>query len=1222
MDLIGKPRSKSVVWMYFGFRADENGFPLRSDEVICRLCRKIVLAKGGNTTNLRSHLKRRHRAEIANSPFSASLGVGPETAVLDQSHEELIQELQSLSAQADSNHNYVPDAVLPPGEPWLHGGPSRAALSLPSCLSLSEFSKPHSPTSESYIIDMKVLARCHLQVGIMFGPYIGEMCKGHVPDNLKYAWAIRDESAFAYVDGSDPNISNWMRFVTFTSCEDEHNLTVFQFYRKIYYKVSQPISEGDELKVWVGRDYASLLGLDYTGENMKCQVGEKESFLRPLQDIQLVTLPEPSSSALWSDHSQSQSPMPIISEVTSMNTGGASGHSSPAVPSSLGYLPGPHPFENKYHFLPGTERLVGNPDVSHAPIYGEQSLWYFFGFEPDHTGRPLDKTTAICKLCGDHVSCGGGVYEIKSHLNSKHQIKQRETSNTSSQRLSAATFPPSIHSSCGKTVAKIEPRELRLLQRYRSNVWKYFGFYVNDDGELDKTYAICSLCHYSVKCIWGSTSNLRHHLERKHDVGNLDDSSHTALPPLTAAPGSEDSIHSDTTRVTRCSGDEEVPRSIVPTSTASASSVTVTDSILYFLITDLQPPSFVRGKGFQHLISSLLPHIRELPSKTKLEFLLNELYTKSKTNMAQILRTNTDTVNYMAPLEVEQSRRKKDVPHLVNFSVDVWFHTWQGNTEMYLSLWVHYIDANFTCHNRALSTQKLSKSGLNLKSVESQVRAMGEEWGIFQANLSVLGGEGWDDIRVVPMRSEKVGEASGSNTHPNSTTFLERDESTSPVEQDTERSQTSEGLASVPCFFTAVQSCIDELMSMNAVSKVLSLFQNIVAVLFGEQDQIRGSNEIYATQLSQLMTKEEKVEVKVWAYSRPTWNKLYLLLNMLLKNKVLLRDIINRLKEDTSCESSSSENSTPTGSSQSMRTEWKVVEDLCLVLKPLDVACQTLAKEDFPRLSLIKPILTGLLSRHLVTRPGDSPILKEAKTMMRYNLSHWYDTPTVNRVLNVACALDPQFHGLGFMSDQEQTDTFQWLKKEAVRISNEPNKNKKSQQNKRSPSPSSPDESRRRSKRLKDTEPINFRDIEGSDGEECEIDPDDSEWVEPPPEEGLSGMEFLLGDLYSSGNKSKQRSVEESVEMELNVFRSDNGASPGIEPLQWWKTKTMQLPLLAMVAQAYLSAPAVAGNAAQCYLQEGTGTSRGKRSNIPPENLDAILFLHHNNIQKTKLKLF
>lgn len=51
------------------------------------------------------------------------------------------------------------------------------------------------------------------------------------------------------------------RYVTYTSSEEEHNLVVFQFYRHIYYRVSQPISEGTELKVWIGRDYASLLGL-------------------------------------------------------------------------------------------------------------------------------------------------------------------------------------------------------------------------------------------------------------------------------------------------------------------------------------------------------------------------------------------------------------------------------------------------------------------------------------------------------------------------------------------------------------------------------------------------------------------------------------------------------------------------------------------------------------------------------------------------------------------------------------------------------------------------------------------------------------------------------------------------------------------------------------------------------------------------------------------------
>lgn len=72
MDLIAKPRSKSIVWMYFGLKADDKGQPLNSGEAICRLCRKIVLAKGGNTTNLRSHLKRRHRAEFFENPSSTS----------------------------------------------------------------------------------------------------------------------------------------------------------------------------------------------------------------------------------------------------------------------------------------------------------------------------------------------------------------------------------------------------------------------------------------------------------------------------------------------------------------------------------------------------------------------------------------------------------------------------------------------------------------------------------------------------------------------------------------------------------------------------------------------------------------------------------------------------------------------------------------------------------------------------------------------------------------------------------------------------------------------------------------------------------------------------------------------------------------------------------------------------------------------------------------------
>lgn len=73
MDLITKPRSKSIVWLYFGLKADEKGQPLNSGEAVCRLCRKIVLAKGGNTTNLRSHLRRRHRADFFETTSSGAV---------------------------------------------------------------------------------------------------------------------------------------------------------------------------------------------------------------------------------------------------------------------------------------------------------------------------------------------------------------------------------------------------------------------------------------------------------------------------------------------------------------------------------------------------------------------------------------------------------------------------------------------------------------------------------------------------------------------------------------------------------------------------------------------------------------------------------------------------------------------------------------------------------------------------------------------------------------------------------------------------------------------------------------------------------------------------------------------------------------------------------------------------------------------------------------------
>ena len=62
-DLVSKPGArKSPVWEHFGFQADENGKPVDKDHPRCKLCSRAVATKGGNTSNLLSHLRNAHPA--------------------------------------------------------------------------------------------------------------------------------------------------------------------------------------------------------------------------------------------------------------------------------------------------------------------------------------------------------------------------------------------------------------------------------------------------------------------------------------------------------------------------------------------------------------------------------------------------------------------------------------------------------------------------------------------------------------------------------------------------------------------------------------------------------------------------------------------------------------------------------------------------------------------------------------------------------------------------------------------------------------------------------------------------------------------------------------------------------------------------------------------------------------------------------------------------------
>ncbi|TRY57992.1 hypothetical protein DNTS_027343, partial [Danionella cerebrum] len=58
-ELVKKKGGSSIIWNWFGFKISD----VNQQTVLCRLCRRIVAAKGGNTSNLFNHLKTVHLRE-------------------------------------------------------------------------------------------------------------------------------------------------------------------------------------------------------------------------------------------------------------------------------------------------------------------------------------------------------------------------------------------------------------------------------------------------------------------------------------------------------------------------------------------------------------------------------------------------------------------------------------------------------------------------------------------------------------------------------------------------------------------------------------------------------------------------------------------------------------------------------------------------------------------------------------------------------------------------------------------------------------------------------------------------------------------------------------------------------------------------------------------------------------------------------------------------------
>ncbi|KAH9423596.1 hypothetical protein DERP_005176 [Dermatophagoides pteronyssinus] len=184
------------------------------------------------------------------------------------------------------------------------------------------------------------------------------------------------------------------------------------------------------------------------------------------------------------------------------------------------------------------------------------------------------------------------------------------------------------------------------LPHARSEVWTYFGFVANDDGQImDRTKVVCKICA-STFCYSGNTTNFYSHLKSMHSevqMRNTPTSKTSRQLKRSYSNFMDDTIGNDSMDIVGTSNDSyyhsnnnnnnnnigQITIEDEPLPDRSLDSIIFVDDItqclIDFLVTDCRPLCVLQGKGFQRLLRLLAPGYI-MPDKQRLSNQLRKRY--------------------------------------------------------------------------------------------------------------------------------------------------------------------------------------------------------------------------------------------------------------------------------------------------------------------------------------------------------------------------------------------------------------------------------------------------------------------------------------------------------------------------------------------------------------------------------------------------------------------